>query len=81
MSNTKERVLKIVSVMNDDDVNAVMKFILDEFPNYSLSVCESVVPDKTELRMLKEIDNNPDCSTFISAEEVNKTLDLDRFYE
>ena len=37
---------------------------------------EKVEPDETDLIMLKEIENNPDCHEFISQEELMKELNM-----
>ena len=37
---------------------------------------EKVEPDETDLIMLKEIENNPDCHEFISQEKLMKELNM-----
>lgn len=37
---------------------------------------EEVEPDETDLKMLNEIDNDPDCKEFISSKELEKELNL-----
>lgn len=37
---------------------------------------KEVSPDEWDLKMLNDIENNPDCHEFISQEELLKELDL-----
>lgn len=73
MSGTKERILGAVTVMSEDDTRKVWEFIRATF---ALSNLEKETPDETDLAMLKEIENDPDCHEFLSAEEVLKELNI-----
>lgn len=42
----------------------------------ALSEIEEVSPDEWDLKMLADIERNPDCQEFISQEELLKNLDF-----
>ena len=44
--------------------------------NSLLNGIEEIEPDKTDLEMLNEIETNPECETFVSADEAMKELGL-----
>ena len=44
--------------------------------NSLLSGIEEIEPDKTDLEMLNEIETNPECKTFVSADEAMKELGI-----
>lgn len=44
--------------------------------NSLLNGIEEIEPDKTDLEMLNEIETNPECKTFVSADEALKELGL-----
>ena len=43
--------------------------------NFILANIEEIEPDEFDLAMLREIENDPDCHKFISAEEAMKELE------
>jgi len=45
-------------------------------PHSSWDNIEEVEPDEIDLTMLKEIEDDPDCHEFISAEEAMKELGI-----
>ena len=73
MSNVKERLLGAITVMSEKDANALWKIIID---NFSWNDIESVTPDKTDRKMLSDIERDPDCKVFVPADEVVKELGL-----
>ena len=78
MNALKERILGAVTVMNDYDTSRLWGIIEDEFGNSSadwLSIPEET-PDDIDLQMLKEIEENPDCHTFVPASEAEKILQI-----
>lgn len=44
--------------------------------NFILANIEEIEPDEFDLAMLREIENDPDCHEFISAEEAMEELEL-----
>lgn len=76
MSDIKERILGAISIMNDDDAKIVWELILTHFPKRSWDNIETVVPDEWDKKMLADIENNPDCKEFVSADEAMKQLGL-----
>ena len=75
MTAVKERIIGAVSIMSDKDANIFWHIIQKHFklPDTFADI-EKVEPDETDLIMLKEIENNPDCHEFISQEELMKEL-------
>ncbi len=76
MSHVKERILGAVTVMSEDDAQILWNTIINHFSNKHWDSIESVEPDDLDLQMLKEIEENPDCSEFISSEELKNSLGL-----
>lgn len=77
MTAVKERIIGAVSIMSDKDANIFWHIIQKHFklPDTFADI-EKVEPDETDLIMLKEIENNPDCHEFISQEELMKELNM-----
>lgn len=73
MSNVKERLLGAITVMSEQDAAALWKFIIDDFTWKNI---ETATPDEIDLEMLADIENNPDCKAFVSADEAMKELGL-----
>ncbi len=74
MSDVKERILGAVTVMSENDANTLWKIIIDNFSGWEK--VEEIEPDETDMTMLKEIETNPDCKSFVSSEEAMKMLGL-----
>lgn len=70
MSEVKERILGAITVMSDDDAERVWNIIVKHFATSSWENIEEVEPDEIDLAMLNEIENNPECHEFVSAEEI-----------
>ena len=70
-------IIGAVSIMSDKDANIFWHIIQKHFklPDTFADI-EKVEPDETDLIMLKEIENNPDCHEFISQEELMKELNM-----
>ena len=77
MTAVKERIIGAVSIMSDKDADIFWHIIQKHFtlPDTFADI-EKVEPDETDLIMLKEIENNPDCHEFISQEELMKELNM-----
>lgn len=60
--------------MSDKDANALWKIILNNFSHWE--DIEEIIPDETDTEMLKDIQSNPDCHSFVSQEEVIRELGL-----
>ena len=76
MNAIKERILGAVTMMDDSDAEKVWNFVIKNLSPRSWDDIEEVTPDEWDLKMLDEIDKNPDCHEFISQEELVKELDL-----
>ena len=76
INSLKERILGAVTVMNEKDTQRLWGIIADEFGSSEAdwdSIPEEE-PDEIDLQMLKEIEEDPDCHEFVSAEEAEKML-------
>ena len=76
MSNIKERILGAITVMSDEDAHMIWKVILNQFSDNAWDNIEEIEPDKADMEMLDEIKNNPECSEFISSEQLKDSLNL-----
>lgn len=63
MSNVKERLLGAITVMDETSAARLWEFVL-ELSNNGWSSIEEVEPDAIDLKMIQEIQNDPDCQTF-----------------
>ena len=66
MTAVKERIIGAVSIVYGEI----------DFASEDFSAHNSNPGIKTDLIMLKEIENNPDCHEFISQEELMKELNM-----
>lgn len=63
MSHVKERLLGAITVMDETSAARLWDFVL-EMTNHGWDSIEEVEPDETDLRMIEEIKNDPDCRSF-----------------
>lgn len=78
MTAIKERIIGAVSLMSDKEAEVFWNLIQNRYiilPK-SWDDIEEVEPDEIDLQMLKEIENDPDCHSFVSSEEAMKALGL-----
>ena len=81
MTAIKERIIGAVSLMSDQEAAVFWKLIQNRYiitpkTQDSWDNIEEIEPDEFDLTMLREIENDPDCHEFISAEEAMKGLEL-----
>lgn len=74
MTNVKERILGAITIMSDEDADLLWKMIIDNFSKWSN--IEEVEPDETDIAMIREIETDPDCQSFVSSEEAMKELGI-----
>ena len=72
----KERIFGAVTVMNDSDAEKVWNFVIENLSPRSWDDIEEVSPDEWDLKMLEDIDKNPDCHEYVSQDELLKELNL-----
>jgi hypothetical protein len=74
MSITKEKILRTVELMDDDDAAAVLDWLNSNFVvvyrKKEWDDIEEVFPDEIDLIMMEDIETNPNCKEFISKEEM-----------
>ncbi len=79
MTAVKERIIGVISLMNDKDADTVWNMICDRFvvSLRSWDDIEEVEPDEWDLDMLKAASEDPECHEFVSSEEAMKALGLE----
>lgn len=63
MSNVKERLLGAITVMDEASATRLWEFVL-EMSNQGWDSIEEVEPDEIDLKMIQEIQGDPDCQIF-----------------
>lgn len=63
MSNVKERLLGAITVMDETSAARLWEFVL-EMSNNGWDSIEEIEPDEIDLKMIQEIQNDPDCQIF-----------------
>lgn len=76
MSAIKERILGAVTVMSEADAEKVWKFVLDNLPSRSWDDIGESALDEWDLKILDDIEHNPECHEFVSQEDVLRELGL-----
>ena len=74
MSVTKEKILRTVELMNDEDAVIVLDWLNSNFAmvyqKKDWDDIEEIAPDEIDLEMMSEIEADPDCKEFVSKEEL-----------
>lgn len=76
MSAIKERILGAVTVMSEADAEKVWKYVLDNLSSRSWDDIGETALDEWDLKMLDDIEHNPECHEFVSQEDVLRELGL-----
>lgn len=76
MNAIKERILGAVAVMDNSDAEKVWDFVINNLTSRSWDDIEEVPPDEWDLKMLEDIENDPDCHEFVSQEDLLRKLNL-----
>lgn len=77
MSNIKERLLGAITVMTEEDAYDLWMYVENQHKEKSWEDIEEVEPDGFDLKMLDEMDTDPDCKEFVSEEDALKLLGLE----
>lgn len=70
MTMVKEKIINAVTIMDDNDAEIVWNLILKKFTP-SWNDIKEEMPDETDLQMLNEIENNPECHEFIKESDIS----------
>lgn len=78
MSPVKEKIYGIVELMDEQQAQQFWDLICSSFfvKRKTWDDIREEKPDDIDLAMLREIETDPDCRAFLSAEEAYKALDL-----
>ena len=63
MSNVKERLFGAITVMDETSASRLWDFVLEMTDNGWSSI-EETDPDEMDLKMIAEIQSDPDCQSF-----------------
>lgn len=74
MSEVKARLIGAITVMDEDGAQRLWDIVKRLYSSSSWETVEEVEPDEMDLQMLREIQTNPDCTTFASDTEVQAVL-------
>ena len=74
MNITKEKILRTIELMDDDDAMLVLDWLNSNFVTVykkkEWDDIEESVPDEIDLEILADIETDPDCKEFISKDEL-----------
>lgn len=71
MSNIKERLLGAITVMDEEAALRLWEYVQGQYRTNWQDISEEE-PDDTDLAMLRDIANDPDCAEFATDEEVKR---------
>lgn len=74
MSEVKARLIGAITVMDEDGAQRLWDIVKRLYSSSSWETVEEVEPDEADLQMLREIQADPDCTTFASDTEVQAVL-------
>lgn len=75
MNIFKERIIGAITVMSNNDLEKLWDILKTQFSN-SWDNIEEIEPDEIDIKMLNEIENNPDCKVFVSENDALKQLGI-----
>ncbi len=75
MNIFKERIIGAITVMSNNDLEKLWDILKTQFNN-SWDNIEEIEPDEIDIKMLNEIENNPDCKVFVSENDALKQLGI-----
>lgn len=70
MTAVKEKIMGAVTVMSDSDAEEFWKIILNKYNPVTWDDIEEVEPDEIDLRMLKAIEEDPECHEFVKENDI-----------
>lgn len=77
MSDVKERILGALTVMSEDDALLLWNIISKKYNKTTWKDIAEAFPDEVDLKMIKDIKENPECKEFISAKELMNELKIE----
>ena len=58
-------------MMDDSEAEAVWDFVIENLSPRSWENIEEVAPDEWDLKMLKAIENDPECHEFVKESDID----------
>lgn len=74
MSEVKARLIGAITVMDEDGAQRLWDIVKRLYSSSSWETVEEVEPDEMDLQMLREIQTDPDCTTFAPDAEAKAVL-------
>lgn len=75
MSEVKARLIGAITVMDEAAAQRLWQIVEDMYSADVWDAVEEEEPDEIDLQMIHDAQNDPDCSVFASAEEIQAVLD------
>ena len=80
MLEAKEKIVTLLELMSEKQAENVLAYIKEKYRLYpkapSWEDVEEAEPDEIDLKMLKEIEKDPDSCEFVSYDQAMKELEL-----
>lgn len=73
MSSIKERLLGAITVMNEEEAAELWRFVEKTYSDPWARI-EEEAPDEFDLEMLRAAKTDPDCSVFVTSEELKEAI-------
>lgn len=74
MSEVKANLIGAITVMDEEGAQRLWKIVKQMYSSDSWDAVENTEPDEIDLQMIREAQTDPDCSTFVSDDEVREVL-------
>ena len=71
MTAVKERLIGAITMMDDTMAESLWHIVVTDYAPRSWNDIPEVEPDEADLRILKEIENDPECHEFLSNQEID----------
>lgn len=71
MTAIKERLIGAITMMDDAMAESLWHIVITDYAPKSWNDIPEIEPDETDLRMLKEIEKDPECHEFIPENEIS----------
>lgn len=74
MSEVKARLIGAITVMDEDGAQRLWDIVKRLYSSDGWETVEEAEPDEADFQMLREIQSDPDCTTFATEAEVQAVL-------
>lgn len=74
MSEVKARLMGAITVMDEENARRLWSIVERLYSADGWDAVEEEDPDAVDLEMLRELQNDPDCATIATSEEIRAVL-------